>query len=94
MISFGPVPSRRLGISLGINNIPTPKICSYSCIYCQVGVTKRHNIIRQQFYKPEVIFKKVKKHLDSLDKNNKPDYLTIEKFRLLILHYVLAVETV
>ena len=63
MISFGPVPSRRLGISLGINNIPTPKICSYSCIYCQVGVTKKHNIILQQFYKPEVIFKKVKKHL-------------------------------
>ena len=76
MISFGPVPSRRLGISLGINNIPTPKICSYSCIYCQVGVTKKHNIILQQFYEPEVIFKKVKKNLDSLDKDNKPDYLT------------------
>ncbi|MEW5827206.1 MAG: radical SAM protein [Candidatus Bipolaricaulota bacterium] len=38
MIAFGPVPSRRLGRSLGINNIP-PKICSYSCVYCQLGRT-------------------------------------------------------
>ena len=37
-IAFGPVPSRRLGRSLGINNIP-PKHCSYSCVYCQVGST-------------------------------------------------------
>lgn len=35
MITFGPIPSRRLGRSLGINNIP-PKICTYSCVYCQV----------------------------------------------------------
>jgi len=33
MIAFGPVPSRRLGRSLGINNIP-PKVCTYSCVYC------------------------------------------------------------
>jgi wyosine [tRNA(Phe)-imidazoG37] synthetase (radical SAM superfamily) len=38
MIAFGPVPSRRLGQSLGINNIP-PKNCSYACVYCQVGKT-------------------------------------------------------
>jgi len=38
MKSFGPVPSRRLGRSLGINNIP-PKLCSYSCVYCQLGRT-------------------------------------------------------
>ena len=35
---FGPVPSRRLGRSLGINNIPA-KHCSYACVYCQVGRT-------------------------------------------------------
>lgn len=40
MIAFGPVPSRRLGRSLGINHIP-PKVCSYSCVYCQVGRTTR-----------------------------------------------------
>lgn len=37
-IAFGPVPSRRLRQSLGINDIP-PKICTYSCIYCQLGRT-------------------------------------------------------
>lgn len=37
-IAFGPVPSRRLGRSLGINNIP-PKICTYACVYCQLGPT-------------------------------------------------------
>lgn len=40
MIAFGPVPSRRLGRSLGINHIP-PKICTYACVYCQVGRTLR-----------------------------------------------------
>ena len=38
MLTFGPVPSRRLGRSLGINNIPL-KVCSYSCVYCQLGPT-------------------------------------------------------
>ena len=37
-IAFGPIPSRRLGQSLGVNNIP-PKVCTYSCAYCQVGPT-------------------------------------------------------
>ncbi|NEW84663.1 MAG: radical SAM protein, partial [Mariniphaga sp.] len=46
MISFGPVPSRRLGKSLGINNIPSKKVCSYSCIYCQVRITKEFSIDR------------------------------------------------
>lgn len=40
MPTFGPVPSRRLGRSLGINTIP-PKTCTYSCIYCQLGRTTR-----------------------------------------------------
>jgi wyosine [tRNA(Phe)-imidazoG37] synthetase (radical SAM superfamily) len=43
VITFGPVPSRRLGRSLGINNIP-PKSCSYSCVYCQVGPTHHPEI--------------------------------------------------
>src|SRR4030042_1781138 len=42
MMSFGPVPSRRLGKSLGVNNIISPKTCSYGCIYCQVGKKKQH----------------------------------------------------
>ena len=46
---FGPVPSRRLGKSLGINNIPS-KYCSFSCIYCQVGRTTNLIIERREFY--------------------------------------------
>lgn len=49
MIVFGPVPSRRLGRSLGINNIPA-KICTYSCAYCQVGRTVQMEVKRRSFY--------------------------------------------
>ncbi len=54
MIAFGPVPSRRLGRSLGVNNIPA-KICSYSCVYCQLGRTLTMQVERQAFYAPEDI---------------------------------------
>ncbi|MEJ2288731.1 MAG: radical SAM protein [Deinococcales bacterium] len=50
-IAFGPVPSRRLGRSLGIDTIP-PKTCSYACIYCQLGPTLRMRIDRCAFYDP------------------------------------------
>ena len=76
MISFGPVPSRRLGKSLGINNIISPKGCSYGCVYCQVGETTRKSIKRETFFQPEVIFEKVEDHLKRLSKENYPDYLT------------------
>jgi wyosine [tRNA(Phe)-imidazoG37] synthetase (radical SAM superfamily) len=58
MIAFGPVPSRRLGRSLGINNIP-PKVCSYSCIYCQVGRTLNIQTECQSFFTPEKILQEV-----------------------------------
>lgn len=54
MLVFGPVPSRRLGRSLGINNIP-PKVCSFSCLYCQAGRTSRLQVERAAFYQPEAI---------------------------------------
>ncbi len=73
MIVFGVVPSRRLGWSLGINNIP-PKICSYSCVYCQLGRTPQMHLIRQAFFEPEQIFRDVKKKLHGL--KEKVDYLT------------------
>jgi wyosine [tRNA(Phe)-imidazoG37] synthetase (radical SAM superfamily) len=76
MISFGPIPSRRLGKSLGINNITSKKICSYSCVYCQVGATKKYSFERHIFYEPTVIFDEVQKHLDKLNASDKPDYLT------------------
>ena len=75
MIVFGPVPSRRLGRSLGINNIP-PKHCSYSCIYCQVGPTKTTEIESRVFYKPEHIFNEVKIRMIKLKEQQEPtDFL-------------------
>ena len=76
MLVFGPVPSRRLGRSLGINNIP-PKHCSYSCLYCQVGPTKATEIKPRKFYKPEDIVDAVVTHLEKLKAQNETvDYLT------------------
>ena len=46
---YGPVPSRRLGISLGISPIPK-KTCNYSCIYCQLGRTDHMTNMRQLFF--------------------------------------------
>ena len=76
MIVYGPVPSRRLGQSLGVNNIP-PKICSYSCVYCQIGRTKRMQIQREDFYKPEDIYSEVKSKVDQLKENGEHlDYIS------------------
>ena len=76
MISFGPIPSRRLGMSLGINNIISPKTCTYSCIYCQVGKTKKVTTERNIFFEPVTIYKEVSEHLKRIRKENYPDYLT------------------
>ena len=76
MISFGPVPSRRLGKSLGINNIISPKVCSYSCIYCQVGKTRHPSLTRQSFFMPEQILRETEEHLHKLRAEDMPDYLT------------------
>lgn len=76
MISFGPVPSRRLGKSLGLNNIVRPKVCSYSCIYCQVGKTRHPDLTRQSFFMPDQIFRAAEEHLNKLRAEDRPDYLT------------------
>jgi len=73
---FGPVPSRRLGKSLGINNIPF-KICTYSCVYCQLGKAVKMQVDRQEFFKPDVIVEAVSEKLKSLSMNDDPNYLTI-----------------
>jgi wyosine [tRNA(Phe)-imidazoG37] synthetase (radical SAM superfamily) len=76
MIAFGPVPSRRLGKSLGINNIPA-KTCSYSCTYCQVGKTNKLTAKREEYYKPEDIFGDVQELVTRVKKQSeKIDYLT------------------
>ncbi len=75
-IAFGPVPSRRLGKSLGVNNIP-PKICTYACVYCQLGSTIKMQIDRQAFYEPEAIVESVQRKVDDArEKGEAIDYLT------------------
>jgi wyosine [tRNA(Phe)-imidazoG37] synthetase (radical SAM superfamily) len=74
-IIYGPVPSRRLGHSLGINNIP-PKICSYSCVYCQLGNTTNMQVERQTFYDPEEIAQIAKEKVNRVRQKGEPiDYL-------------------
>jgi len=75
-IAYGPVPSRRLGRSLGINNIP-PKTCSYSCVYCQLGRTTDMHIERGAFYKPLEIARSVTEKVRCAGEKDEPvDYIT------------------
>jgi len=75
-IAFGPVPSRRLGRSLGINNIP-PKICSYSCLYCQVGPTIDRAVEPRAFYPPAQIAEEVSVQVEQVRARGESiDYLT------------------
>ena len=75
LIAFGPVPSRRLGQSLGINNIP-PKSCTYSCVYCQVGRTQDMTVERKEFYQAEEILRETEKKISKAgDKGETIDYL-------------------
>ncbi|WP_319371644.1 radical SAM protein [uncultured Ilyobacter sp.] len=76
MIVFGPVPSRRLGRSVGINNIPA-KVCSYSCVYCQLGRSIKMTEERKEFFSPREIFEKVNEKIKKIKtKGGKIDYLT------------------
>jgi len=55
---YGPVPSRRLGRSLGVNPIPF-KTCDYSCVYCQLGRTSQMTNQRKDFFPPEKIINEI-----------------------------------
>jgi wyosine [tRNA(Phe)-imidazoG37] synthetase (radical SAM superfamily) len=75
-IAFGPVPSRRLGRSLGINNVP-PKVCSYSCTYCQVGPTIDRAVEPRTFYPPAQIAEAVSAQVERVRARGQSiDYLT------------------
>jgi wyosine [tRNA(Phe)-imidazoG37] synthetase (radical SAM superfamily) len=74
--AFGPVPSRRLGQSLGINIVPA-KTCSYGCVYCQVGRTNAMQIRRQFFYDPELVHEVVHNKVEqTLAAGERIDYLS------------------
>ena len=69
---FGPVPSRRLGMSLGVDMVPK-KVCSLDCVYCEVGQTTKLTTDRLEYIK----LNKVKDELDHYFNNNPdPDYIT------------------
>lgn len=70
---FGPLPSRRLGQSLGIDVIP-PKVCSMNCVYCEVGRTTKLTNELQDFCSAEAVIAEVQ---DFFDQGNHADYLTL-----------------
>lgn len=70
---YGPVPSRRLGRSLGVDLVPY-KVCSYDCIYCQLGRTKEKTIERKPYITVERILEQVYK---KLKEGIRADYITL-----------------
>lgn len=69
---FGPVPSRRLGISLGIDIIPF-KTCTLDCIYCECGRTTDHRLKRERFFPPGLVIDELK---DFLSQGQHLDFIT------------------
>ena len=69
---FGPVPSRRLGMSLGVDLVPS-KVCSLDCVYCEVGKTTKLTLDRMEY----IPARKVIAELDDyFSTNSDPDYFT------------------
>ena len=68
---FGPVPSRRLGISLGVDLVVS-KSCNLNCIFCECGATKKIQLERQRFKDMDEILNEIQ----SVLKDIKPDYVT------------------
>ena len=68
---FGPVPSRRLGRSLGVDVVPF-KTCTYDCIYCQLGRTTCKTVERKAWVPLEDVLDEVKEKLST-----RPDYITL-----------------
>jgi len=71
MYVFGPVPSRRLGTSLGVSLIPS-KVCSLSCVYCQIGKTDKYSISPKSYFDREEILCEINKAIQ----NTSIDYIT------------------
>ena len=68
---FGPVPSRRLGISLGVDLVVS-KSCNLNCIFCECGATKKIQLERKRFKDMNEILEEISAVL----KDIKPDYIT------------------
>lgn len=68
---YGPVPSRRLGRSLGVDLVPY-KTCTYDCIYCQLGRTTNKTMERKEWVPTKEVLAQVREKLST-----KPDYITL-----------------
>jgi wyosine [tRNA(Phe)-imidazoG37] synthetase (radical SAM superfamily) len=71
--TYGPVPSRRLGMSLGVDIVP-PKICTLDCVYCQLGRTTKSSVIREDFVDIDAVLAEIKAKLEA---GLKADYITL-----------------
>lgn len=69
---FGPVPSRRLGMSLGIDLVPH-KVCTFDCVYCECGATTDLTVERKEYVKYKEITNEL---VNFFSNNNDPDYFT------------------
>jgi len=71
---YGPVPSRRLGRSLGVDLVPF-KTCTYDCVYCQLGRTTNKTLERKAYVPSEAILVEVKRKL--AEPGQPPDYISL-----------------
>ena len=70
---FGPVPSRRLGFSLGVDLVPF-KVCSLDCIYCQLGKTTHKTVVRKEYVSSTKVLLELEKVLTG---SKTVDYITL-----------------
>jgi len=70
---YGPVPSRRLGLSLGVDIVPT-KICTLDCVYCQLGRTTEKSVVRRDFVDIDAVLAEVG---DWLKDGGRADHITL-----------------
>jgi len=73
---FGPVPSRRLGMSLGVDLVPK-KVCSLNCVYCEVGRTTTLTIDRKEYIKYNEVIDEL---INYFNNNPDPDYITFSGY--------------
>ena len=74
---YGPVPSRRLGLSLGVSLTP-PKVCNFNCIYCQLGETSEPVGVRKEYVKVADALHELKECLQhNTQEAKRPNYITL-----------------
>jgi len=71
--TYGPVPSRRLGMSLGVDIVP-PKICTLDCVYCQLGRTTRSSVERADFVDMDAVLAEIRAKIEA---GLKADFITL-----------------